>query len=196
MNTRQRPNQILVVIFVISQVLWIVDSRYSGEFYHDRLAPFHSAEVDHHYLDLKHHHHMHHHDEPDTKVRCFGYRSYPILNNYPKPKKAPPAPVFDDDFDTMFGPQAVTSGPILPDDFFDDDYLKFETDMKEEDEEKKKLRFDVCFQMCPAPKRERFVCGDDGRTYLNIYKLNCAVRCGRGAYNSFDHYIFGLTSSL
>lgn len=151
----------------------------SGEFYHDRLAPFHSSEVDHHYLNMKHF-------QPDTKVHCFGFKSYPILNNYPKPKKAPPAPLFDD-FDTMFGPQAITSGPILDDNFFDDDYLKYDDDNKKDD--MPKVSFDVCYDMCPAPRTEKFVCGDDGRTYVNIYKLNCAVRCGRG---ELKHVILGI----
>lgn len=174
----------MMIIFIVAIVLLAntvpiqAIHFHSGEYFHDQFVPFHSSEVDHHYLKHGHHLHSNHHpsSDSDVKVRCFGYKAYPLLNNYPKPKKAPPAPLFDD-FDTMFGPQAITSGPII-DDFFNEDYLKFNSDKKDDG----KVPFEVCFDMCPAPKRQRFVCGDDGRTYQNIYKLNCAVRCGRGNF--------------
>lgn len=106
------------------------------------------------------------------------YRDWPILNKFKKIKPAPPAPKLDD-FDSYYGPQPITSAPFL-DDYFDDGYTSAFNDGDEDTdgEKKEKVPFEICFMDCPAPNEGKQVCGDDGKTYDNIHKLNCAVRCG------------------
>lgn len=147
---------LLVVLFVPNCVAF--DS--SGEYFHSHFIPYHSDEEDFyvHKPAVK----------PKTNYQCFGYKNYPILNNYPiRPKKAPP-PLFIDELDAT---QYVPKGR---DRFYDID------DDDETETPKKKIPFDVCFETCPASKEEKMVCGSDGKTYTNIHKMNCAVRCGVG----------------
>lgn len=137
----------------------------SGEFYHKNFVPFHSEEEDYYVR------------KPSRKpnYKCFGYHNYPILNNYPiRPKPAPPAPYLDD-LDSLYVPKAKKARFF---DTFDDD-----DDVDIGSEPPKKVPFDVCFELCPSPKNEKLVCGSDGKTYTNIHKLNCAVKCGIGKQN-------------
>lgn len=44
---------------------------------------------------------------------------------------------------------------------------------------------------CPAPPQFNPVCGNDGVTYGNLQKLNCARSCGRGRFHlPIFHVVF------
>lgn len=168
-----------------------LDDFSSGEFYYNNFVPFHSGEVNQNYggggyvlaaRKIRPNHQLHcfevnHHGDDE-----FGenpYRSWPILNKFKKVRPAPAAPKLDD-FDLYYGPQPITKAPFL-DDFFDDGYTSEFNDGEDDDGggvKKEKVPFEICFMDCPAPNEGKQVCGDDGRTYDNIHKLNCAVRCG------------------
>lgn len=165
--------QILFILLVISSVA-AYDSLDSGEFYHKHFVPFHSDEEDVYVRKpLK----------PKTNYKCFGYHNYPILNNYPiRPKPAPPAP-FLEDLDDLYVPKPKKDRFF--DNFDDDDDVEIGIEQPP-----KKVPFDVCFELCPASKNEKFVCGSDGKTYTNIHKLNCAVKCGIGTRCEADYFIY------
>lgn len=165
-----------------------MDDFSSGEFYYNNFVPLHSSEVDEKYgrggyvltsrKSRPNHIHcfqvQHENDADGENI----YRDWPILNKFKKIKPAPPAPKLDD-FDSYYGPQPITSAPFL-DDYFDDGYTSAFNDGDEDTdgEKKEKVPFEICFMDCPAPNEGKQVCGDDGKTYDNIHKLNCAVRCG------------------
>lgn len=181
-------NFYLILIFIICVNAYALDDfSNSGEFYYNNFVPFHSSEVNQNYggggyvLESrkgKPNHHIHcfevHEDNDGENV----YRNWPILNKFKKVKPAPRSPKLDD-FDTYYGPQPITTAPFLDDDF-DDGYSNMFNDGEDGDggEKKEKVPFEICYMDCPAPNEGKQVCGDDGKTYENIHKLNCAVRCG------------------
>lgn len=175
---------ILIIINILYPSCVIAMDFYSGEMYHDNFVPFHSSE-----LDDRYHGHVHS-KSPHREIHCFEVnhdhhnRVWPILNKYKKIKPAPPAPKLDG-FDSYYGPQAITSAPLYNhyfdnDDDDDDGYSPYADGDDDEDKKvkKEKVPFEICTMDCPSPNEGKPVCGDDGKTYDNIHKLNCAVRCG------------------
>lgn len=162
MQLKMHEIKYFVLIFLLMFVS-MSNTYDSGEMYHKHFVPFHSDEEDFYVRKSPN----------NKKYKCFGYHNYPILNNYPiRPKPAPPAPYLDE-LDSLYVPKPKKDRFFDTFDDNDDDNISAEVPPK-------KVPFDVCFELCPAPKNEKLVCGSDGKTYTNIHKLNCAVKCGIG----------------
>lgn len=158
--------QCIVLVLLLAAAATLVGAFDSGEFYHSHFGNYHSEEADD-FVSPKR--------SKPANYKCFGYHNYPVLNNYPiRPRPAGPAPLLDD-LDPLFMARTPKGRDRYYDTTFDDDF-----DISMEVPIRKKVPFDVCYEMCPASKEEKLVCGDDGKTYTNIHKLNCAVRCGVG----------------